>query len=137
MGKTQVNEKDRSDLERLEQIVKDAGHAGIGTAELSKKSGTNPARVRSLLNDHFSRSHEGDGLQVEGQASTRPMGFINQQRMTSQPRIERSESWHRKVSRRVYKIDEHTVSRERPCIAPWRLPCPLTTPSGVMSRDRL
>jgi len=56
MGKTQVSEKDRPDLERLEQIVKDAGHAGIGTAELSKKSGTNPARVRSLLNDHFSRA---------------------------------------------------------------------------------
>ena len=36
MGKTQVNEKDRPDLERLEQIVKDAGHAGIGTAELSR-----------------------------------------------------------------------------------------------------
>lgn len=26
MGKTEVSEKDRPDLERLEQIVKDAGH---------------------------------------------------------------------------------------------------------------
>jgi hypothetical protein len=56
MGKTQVSEKDRPDLERLEQIVKDAGHAGIGTAELSEKSGITPAKIRSLLNRHFSRA---------------------------------------------------------------------------------
>jgi hypothetical protein len=56
MGKTQVSEKDRPDLERLEQIVKNAGHAGIGTRELSEKSGIAPARVRSLFNNHFSRA---------------------------------------------------------------------------------
>lgn len=56
MSKTRVSDKDRPDLERLEQIVKDAGHAGIGTAELSKKSGITPAKVRSLLNHHFSRA---------------------------------------------------------------------------------
>ena len=66
MGKTQVNEKDRPDLERLEQIVKDAGHEGIGTAELSKKSGTNPARIRSLLNDHFSRVTKGTDSKSKG-----------------------------------------------------------------------
>lgn len=54
MGKTRVSEKDRPDLERLEQIVKDA-HTGIGTAELSKKSGITPVRIRSLFDKHHSR----------------------------------------------------------------------------------
>lgn len=56
MGKTQVSEKDRPDLERLEQIVKDAGHAGTGTTALSEQSGMTPARIRSLLNNHFSKA---------------------------------------------------------------------------------
>lgn len=56
MGKIQVAEKDRPDLERLESIVKDAGHVGIGTAALFEKSGIPPERIRSLFNKHFSRA---------------------------------------------------------------------------------
>lgn len=59
MSKTQVSEKDRADLERLEQLVKDAGHAGIGTADLSKKSGIPALKIRSLFKDHHSRVTRG------------------------------------------------------------------------------
>jgi hypothetical protein len=55
MSKTQVSDRDRPDLERLEQMVKDAGHDGIGTAALSKKSGTKPERIRNLFNSHSFR----------------------------------------------------------------------------------
>ncbi len=67
MSKTRVSEKDRPDLERLEQIVKDAGHAGIGTAELSNKSGITPAKVRSLLNHHHSRVTKGTDSKSKSQ----------------------------------------------------------------------
>ncbi len=55
MGKTQVAEKDKPDLERLEAIVQKAGHEGMGTADLSKESGIKPPRIRDLFNNHFSR----------------------------------------------------------------------------------
>jgi len=60
MGKTQVTDKDRPDLKRLEGIVQTAGHAGIGTKELSEKSGIKPARIRSLFKNHFSQVEEGN-----------------------------------------------------------------------------
>ena len=55
MGKTQVTEKDRPVLERLESIVKDAGHAGIGTTALSKASIIPSERIRSLFRNYFSQ----------------------------------------------------------------------------------
>lgn len=55
MGKTQVSEKDRPDLERLEVVVRATGHGGISTSALAKHSGLPPARIRSLFNNHFSR----------------------------------------------------------------------------------
>jgi hypothetical protein len=54
MGKTQVSEKDKPDLDRLEAIVKK--HQKIGTAALSSESGINPTRIRDLLNNHSYRA---------------------------------------------------------------------------------
>jgi hypothetical protein len=53
MGKTQVSEKDKPDLDRLEAIVKK--HQRIGTAALASESGIDPTRIRNLLNNHSFR----------------------------------------------------------------------------------
>jgi hypothetical protein len=45
-------DRDRADLERLENIVK--RRKTIGTAALSTESGISPERVRELLTDYFS-----------------------------------------------------------------------------------
>lgn len=68
MGKTQVTDKDRPDLEKLEGVVKAAGHQGIGTAALSEKTGIAPERIRSLFKNHFS--------QVERKTDTSSTGGI-------------------------------------------------------------
>jgi hypothetical protein len=98
MGKTQASEKDRPDLERLEQIVKDAGHAGIGTAELSEKSASPQQRSGACSTiTSPERSEVSTPTQKLGYPQT--AGFINRQRMTSQPRIERSRSDDRRAER--------------------------------------
>ncbi len=53
MGKTQVSEKDKPDLEHLEAIVKK--HQKIGTAALAAESGIDRTRIRKLLNSHSYR----------------------------------------------------------------------------------
>ena len=49
---TLLADRDRPDLERLENIVK--RRKTIGTAALSSESGISPERVRALLTNYFS-----------------------------------------------------------------------------------
>jgi len=77
MGKTQVADKDRPDLERLEVAVKAAGHVGIGTAALHEKTDIAPERIRSLFKNHFSK--------VERTTDTSPTGGIHADRWVYRP----------------------------------------------------
>jgi hypothetical protein len=57
MGKTQVSDKDKPDLERLEAIVKRLRQAT--TTMLADESGIAPQRIRDLLNNHSYRVVKG------------------------------------------------------------------------------
>lgn len=54
MRKTQVSEKDRPDLERLEAILRK--HQRVTTAQLAAESSKGAERIRNLLNKHSYRA---------------------------------------------------------------------------------